>query len=36
MSKHSTKAGRSAQFEAPKVHFDAAGPALTSQGGWPQ
>lgn len=33
MSKHSTKAGRSAQFEAPKVHFDAAGPALTSQGG---
>ncbi len=33
MSKHSTKAGRSAQFAAPKVHLDAAGPALTSQGG---
>jgi hypothetical protein len=33
MSKHSTKGGRSARFEAPKDHLDEAGPALTSQGG---
>jgi hypothetical protein len=33
MSKHSTKGGRSARFEALKVHLDEAGPALTSQGG---
>ena len=33
MSKHSTNGGRSARGAAPKIHYGAAGPAHTSQGG---